>query len=215
MCRSGASCNLSSRTEHHGLVVLPPEASTTTVLSRLIPGKIIGNDSRSYTVWVRQRHIFIKTLCPLPVDTSLYFQSGGGVNPTLCILPGVWLVRSLSLFPLPVLLLPEASLRRHAGRHECFFLPSFLALSLTNEGHWNLQKTEHDNLYFGDMVSWRVWVSHLVGLQICAASPVPPLDKLAFFFPSRLSKCILHLTSGITDHPITQASYSGAAFVSD
>lgn len=120
------------------------------------------------------------------------FKVGGGVSPTLCILPGVWLVRSLSLLPLPVLLLPAASLRRHTGRHECSFLPSFLALSLTNEGHWNLQKMEHDNLYSGDMVSRRVWASHLVGLQIYAASPVPPLDKLAFFFPSRLSKCILH-----------------------
>lgn len=60
-------------------------------------------------------------------------------------------------------------------------------------------------------------VSHLVGLQtyigLIQCRPTP--SKLAIFFPNRLSKFIFYFASGITDHLITQALYSGTACASD
>ena len=68
----------------------------------------------------------------------------------------------------------------------------FLALCLANEGHWNLQKMEHSNLDFVDMVRWGLWGSTMQWACSYALLLYLP-DKLAFFLPYALSVCSLFL----------------------
>lgn len=67
-------------------------------------------------------------------------------------------------------------------------------MSLMSDGNWGLQKMEHNNLDFVDMLLGSVGVSHPMAssyalLQLSA--PTPP-NELAFLIPSRLSKSVLY-----------------------